>query len=496
MITTVRRNEPEASPPSGSLSSPHQARPLRSPTVVRSATWRSPGAWPPNPSLRGREVDWAAAKRVAREMQRNPRARHIAMAVLITVATGYWYFTAASAAVARVVPAAVGWPTAVVVGGSMEPYLSAGDVVAFAPLDGTLPPPGTIVAFEDPAHPGVTLTHRVVAVNPDGSLQTKGDANAAPDSTPVQPGAVIGAARLVSPGAGLPFYWWRTGRTAALAVWIVVSLLALVLATRRLPTEPRRVKRRLRPAPVILALALLGGVVVAGWTTAAYSATTANTGDSFGANWAAHQGMIASGSCGGTSTVMSVTATAATAGRTVIIRVAVRDTPAAATFSASDSRGNTYTVDVVASDGVRTRVAIISSNITTSLLIGDSIVVTHPSNQASTARADVYSGIASSGRVVTTGTAAGNSAGASVTVNTAVPDTAVVGIVATRNASTITQPAPWLALENGNVSCASNMGRAAAWRSVHTASAVTYNPSFATSERWSAAVVVYRTISS
>jgi hypothetical protein len=359
-----------------------------------------------------------------------------------------------------------------------------------------VPEPGTIVAFDDPAHPGVILTHRVAAINPDGSLQTKGDANAAADSTPVSPEAVIGTARLVSPGAGLPFYWWHTGRIVALASWIVISLLALVLATRRLPTERRPTRRRMRAAPVILGLALLGGVVVAEWSTAAYSATTANAGDSFGANWAAHQGMIASGSCGGTSTVMSVTGTAATAGRTVIIRVAVRDTPAAATFSATDSRGNTYTVDVVASDGVRTRVAIISSNITTSLLIGDSIVVSHPSNQASTARADVYSGIASSGRVVATGTAAGNSAGASVTVNTAVPDTAVVGIVATRNASTITQPAPWLGLENGNVSCASNMGRAAAWRSVHAASAVTYNPSFTTSERWSAAVVVYRTISS
>jgi len=425
------------------------------------------------------------------------RAWRAGLAILITVAAAYWYFAAATAAISRGLPAVAGWSTAVVVGGSMEPVLSPGDVIAFAPYGGQALAPGAIIAFDDPAHPGVIVTHRVVATNADGSFQTKGDANATPDSTPVPPEAVIGIARLVSPGAGLPFYWWRTGNIVSFAVWIALSAAALVLATRRLPGERRREKRRHRPGPALLAaMAMIGGVVVAGWTTAAMSAATTNTGNGFAAAWAAHQGMVASGSCGGTSTVMSVTGTAATAGRTVVIQVAVRNPSGAVTFSAIDSRGNTYTVDVIASDPARSAVAIISSTLTTGLGSGDSIQVFHPANQASAARADVYSGIATTSRVVTIGTGTGNSAGASVTVNTAVADTVVVGVVATQGASIITQPASWIGLEFGNVACGPTLGRAEAWTAVHTASAVTYDPSFAASARWSAAVVVYRTISS
>ena len=81
-------------------------------------------------------------------------------------------------------------------------------------------------------------------------------------------------------------------------------------------------------------------------------------------------------------------------------------------------------------------------------------------------------------------------------MNTESPDTLVVGAVATQGSSSIIQAAPWTTLESGDVSCGSTLGRAAAWRLMHTASDVTYRASFSTEERWSAAAVVYRTISS
>jgi signal peptidase I len=73
-------------------------------------------------------------------------------------------------------------------GGSMEPALRRGDLVVVGP------PPATV-------RPGMVLelavgtrvvTHRVVAVNPDGSLVTRGDANAVSDIWRDQPVRILG----------------------------------------------------------------------------------------------------------------------------------------------------------------------------------------------------------------------------------------------------------------------------------------------------------------
>ncbi|HAX81225.1 MAG TPA: signal peptidase I, partial [Actinobacteria bacterium] len=273
--------------------------------------------------------------------------------MLVVAATAYWYFAGATAVVSRVVPAVAGWTTAAVVGTSMEPALGPGDVVAFASLGTAQPAPGAIIAFEDPGHAGVLITHRVVAVNADGSFHTKGDANAAPDSTPVARDQVLGIARLVTPGAGLPVYWWESGQTLALVAWLVLSIAALVFMTRPLP-DPA--VRRQRLAPIALAGLVIGsGPMIA--VTANFSAATVNSGNYLTAALYHDAEHIGTTDCGTGSSQVTIPS-AIPAGRTVVITLAVAATTGGPTFAATDSRGNTYTVDAIASDGNRTRVAI------------------------------------------------------------------------------------------------------------------------------------------
>ena len=130
-----------------------------------------------------------------------------------------------------VVPVVLGWTTTVVVSGSMMPRIRPGDVVAAAPAGDTARKPvarGTVVLVDNPVHPGTLLLHRLVDYNADGSLVTKGDANAARDSTPVPVRNLRGIARLKVPYVGLPYLWFQQGRYVPV-VATVVLLLALVL---------------------------------------------------------------------------------------------------------------------------------------------------------------------------------------------------------------------------------------------------------------------------
>lgn len=92
-------------------------------------------------------------------------------------------FLAAWAVVPSVVP---GWRSVVLTSGSMSPSIRAGDVVVASPSDGQALSPGSVVVLSDPAGSGL-ITHRIAALNPDGSYSTRGDANAQPDSTPLRP---------------------------------------------------------------------------------------------------------------------------------------------------------------------------------------------------------------------------------------------------------------------------------------------------------------------
>jgi len=84
----------------------------------------------------------------------------------------------------------VGWTHGVlyVEGGSMEPALSAGDLIVYRRV-GATPDRGDMVVFE---HDGQLVIHRVAGLLRGGALRTRGDANNAVDRDAVEATLVRG----------------------------------------------------------------------------------------------------------------------------------------------------------------------------------------------------------------------------------------------------------------------------------------------------------------
>ncbi len=120
-----------------------------------------------------------------------------------------------------------GWTPVVVTSGSMEPTLSVGDVLLVDEEQGPMAAQRSIVVFE---RDDQLVAHRVFSVEPDGFV-TKGDANPTPDVERVEPGAVLGAGRLVVPAVGLPAIWATTGQLLALGTWFAVMIAGVALLT-------------------------------------------------------------------------------------------------------------------------------------------------------------------------------------------------------------------------------------------------------------------------
>ncbi|MER8067471.1 signal peptidase I [Streptomyces sp. NPDC094034] len=133
---------------------------------------------------------------------------------------------------------ALGWTAGVVQSGSMRPALVPGDVVLYQPPRDRVPAVGQIVLTQDPTRPNRLLTHRVHQVRPNNDLITKGDANSAPDSTPVRPAALKGVARLRVPWIGLPVQLWRAKQHVPATAMLLG--LAVLLALAALPLHSRR----------------------------------------------------------------------------------------------------------------------------------------------------------------------------------------------------------------------------------------------------------------
>jgi signal peptidase len=128
--------------------------------------------------------------------------------VQVAVVSAIWTF--ASLVFWAVVPMVLGWDSNVVVSGSMTPNVLKGDVVVTAEAPDKDLRPGHILLFDDVSRPGgVPVLHRMVRRNDDGTITTRGDANASEDSTPVAPDKVRGLARLRVPFVGLPALWMR-----------------------------------------------------------------------------------------------------------------------------------------------------------------------------------------------------------------------------------------------------------------------------------------------
>lgn len=135
-------------------------------------------------------------------------------------------------------PAVWGWVPTTVASDSMAPRIRAGDVVIAAP---TIEPRiGRVLLVEDPDRPERLRLHRLVEIDPDGSLVLRGDANAAVDSTPVESDAVRGVAMLRVPWVGLPGLWMSRGDVLPLALAVSGLMVLLLLSALGSPARGRR----------------------------------------------------------------------------------------------------------------------------------------------------------------------------------------------------------------------------------------------------------------
>ncbi len=216
--------------------------------------------------------------------------------------------------VITLLPLVIGWRPYVVKSGSMEPRIKVGDVVLASPDHDSRDLLGHVTVFDDPALPGAVKSHRVIAVNPDGSMTTKGDANPTADPVHLQDRQVRGIGRLLVRWAGLPLVWAMTGQFLLLGLFLLgLGVAAWAVArdheddddeddendenddededdevapvtraeARRVVRLERRAQRR-RTAVVRATFGLVGAtaLLVPG-TSAAFSATTRTTGSSW-----------------------------------------------------------------------------------------------------------------------------------------------------------------------------------------------------------------------
>jgi len=204
--------------------------------------------------------------------------------------------------------------------------------------------------------------------------------------------------------------------------------------------------------------------------------------------------LVGTRTCASTSSAITVPAAGVAAGNTVVIRVTLRN-PSSGTISATDSRGNTYTVDANVANGTSMRTTLVSAYIGTALASGDTITVSHPSSGSSAAVAGEYSGIVATGRVDVTGTATGNSATPSASVTTTAGNRLIVGLVGSANHRTWTEASGWTGLTHVQASCGGSPGNSdnhAAYRIESSAATYTYNPVRSQSDVWAEVVVAYK----
>lgn len=140
-----------------------------------------------------------------------------------------------------VLPAGIGWQPTDVMTGSMEPRIVAGDVVVARPVEPGSWQIGQVLLVADPDHVGRLRLHRLDHITDTGQLILKGDANADPDSTPIDPSAVRGVAVLRVPWVGAPVVWVAENRWSAVGL-VVVTTAALGWLARldRQRTDGRR----------------------------------------------------------------------------------------------------------------------------------------------------------------------------------------------------------------------------------------------------------------
>lgn len=143
-----------------------------------------------------------------------------------------WLWFVAGCLLVTLLPMVIGWRPFVVESGSMQPRIDIGDIVLAAPETDPQTLLGRVAVFTDPEKPESTKTHRVIAINDDGTMTTKGDANPNADTAPLQVEEVRGLGRLLVTFAGLPMVWMHTGQYLYLGLFLLSLVIASYLVGR------------------------------------------------------------------------------------------------------------------------------------------------------------------------------------------------------------------------------------------------------------------------
>jgi signal peptidase I len=145
-----------------------------------------------------------------------------------------WLWFLGGCLVITLVPLLFGWRPYVVESSSMAPRIKVGDVILAAPEHNPQKLLGRVTVFHDPdpARIGSIKSHRVVAINSDGTLTTKGDANQSVDSVHVKVSGVIGLGRLLVRYVGLPLIWVQKGEWLKFALLLASIWFAALLVMR------------------------------------------------------------------------------------------------------------------------------------------------------------------------------------------------------------------------------------------------------------------------
>ncbi|MCS4277318.1 signal peptidase [Mycetocola sp. BIGb0189] len=136
-----------------------------------------------------------------------PRSRGRRIAGLITKVISWIVIGAAVLLIVAfvLVPRVTGATPYTVLTGSMRPNMPPGTTVVVRPIDFDAIRVGDVITYQIASGKPEVVTHRVIAVNvtQDGPrLQTKGDANPAPDPNPVRPEQVRGKVWYWAPFVG------------------------------------------------------------------------------------------------------------------------------------------------------------------------------------------------------------------------------------------------------------------------------------------------------
>lgn len=150
-----------------------------------------------------------------------------------TLYRGILYTVIALYLLVAIAPMIVGIQPFMVVSGSMEPTIHTG-ALAYVNKRAVDVEENDIIAFNEGSSEKITVIHRVVAANDDGTYTTKGDANTNEDFAPINKDQILGTVIFNIPKLGyVTNFLQSTKGIIAAVILIVIALVSSFITDSR-----------------------------------------------------------------------------------------------------------------------------------------------------------------------------------------------------------------------------------------------------------------------